>query len=263
MKQIEFPNKMDLLLGKITVVYTGTYSVQRDDFRITDIYVFESGRFRKLPVLIKLRGAEITPERATAILKLLEKGEIGILASFYAAKMLKLVIGREPDCMALYGSVEFWQMVLDDAHRRYGVDRDRLAPMLAMFGGHMAAMRFIFSTDDVLFHLREYTSGLNERDTFARHATMTLFDFTPYEDYPTPDEPVWTMTLDFMRTVNSVIAEKMGGADKLFELKDSLPINIGVDVGDKADELFNVLKQLHPRAVEKRDEHTFIVKHLF
>jgi len=259
-EHIEFPNKMDPLLGKITVAYICTFDPFDNELRIVDEYQLK--KYNSLPALVFEPPVEERPE----LLKLLEKGEVGFLVSYESAKELERITGHGPDYIALYGSTGFWDKQLAVIEEYWGYEKRKAMAIAEMFGRHMVALRFFYDATSVMSTLSRYRAGHTSRDVLAREIDLALFEYDAYYDYyPFPDELPLRVTVDVMRFIDEVAVEELLDGDlvKLFELDEPVPIGLKIRFLEVADAVYRALKQVHPRAVEWVGEGVVLVKHLF
>jgi len=260
MELIEFPRKMDPLLGKISVTYISTFDPYDDELRI--VHYYQLRKRIELPALIFDPPVEEQPE----LLRLLEKGDVGFLVPYESAKELERITGREPDYITLYGSAEFWDKQLSIVEEYWGYEKRRAMAVAEMFGRHMAALRFFYGTRAVVSGVTHYRTGYISRDALAFRIDHTLFEYDAYYDYyPLPDELPLHVTTGVMRFIDKTAVEELLGGDlvKLFELDEPIQVNLKIRFTEAADAVHRTLKAIHPRAVEWVGEGVILVKHLF
>jgi len=261
MKVIEFPDKMDVLLGKVAVGYLSYVNIVRDDLRVVQAMHLVSGLVKPPAVVHSVSDLDFYWPK---VLELLEKGEIGLVISVNTARRLYQKTGRKADYVILYGSEGFWNIVVERVER-YGMNKQRFRAFVEMFGRHMATLRFFWEHDlGILLEYKDYTEGKIDRKWFEPQFVNMLLDVYAYENYPVPED-LKEAVLTFMMRNNATVLKEAGDPLFLFELDNPVEIQIENVFEDEkeAEEIYRVLSSLHPKAVERKDRHTVVVKLMF
>jgi len=259
---IEFPDRMDPLLGKVTVAYMADIRLNYDRLRIMKDISFRV--YQKLPTLI-YRPALLMEEWWRQTKKLLEKGDIGLIIRASDIEYLRKE-GIEVDYIALYGSTGFWDLLANKV-ALYGMSRERFRAIVETFGGHLAALRLFFtSLKTVLLDFFDYKRGKIPRDLLRDEVERLLYRVDVYGTYPIPKDLYYDVTY-FMHGVNMAVVIRKLGNDlvKLLELDEPLKLEetVVIEGETAAKDIYEAVKAVHPRAVDNLSGTSFTLRHLF
>jgi len=101
MREIEFPGKMDALLGKISLAYVAEIYLDWEDLRVLSASGFAAGS--RLPAIVYGASPWLDKEMWSRLMRLLDRDEVGLIVSADGVKHLRRK-GRELDYVILYGS---------------------------------------------------------------------------------------------------------------------------------------------------------------
>jgi len=261
MEVIEFPDKMDVLLGKVGIAYLACVNINKDDLRVVQAINLITGLVKPPAIVHSVSPLDYFWPK---VFELLERGEVGLVVSADVARQLYQETGRKVNYIILYGSEGFWNIVAERAER-YGMDRQRFRAFVEMFGRHMAALRFFWKHGlGILPDIRDYASGKTDREWLARQLVNMLLDVYAYEVYPIPE--AWKdYTLLAKYSMNKKLLELVGDPVVLLELDKPLKFQVKAEFEreEDAEEIYKILYSLHPRAVERKNQHTVVAKLLF
>jgi len=260
MQLIEFPGSMDMLLGKVTVAYVADLYLDTDRLRILDL----DGLIvrRKLPALI-YGVSPLSKMWWPQVAKLLEKGEIGLIVPAYGVEDLKRE-GIDVDYIALYGSESFWDAVAE-VPERYGLSKDRFRVLVEMFGRHLTTLRLFYDSGSLLLpYIRDYRAGIVSREQLVTHFVDLILDITAYREYVASAE-IPMKLLAVMRMSNELVIDELEDPTILLELDKPAALKATIEFNDESDteNMYRKLKLLHPRAVDRQDSRTIVVRYFF
>jgi len=261
MREIEFPGKMDALLGKISLAYVAEIYLDWEDLRVLSTSDIVAGS--RLPAIVYNASPELDKELWAHLMRLLDRGEIGLIVSADDVKYLRSE-GREVDYIILYGSEEFWSRAAS-IPEVYGLSRSRFLALVEAFGRHLAAMRLFFDAfHNIPIYVRYYLEGTISRERLAQQLVDAILDVSAYAAYSTRTE-LMRKVIDVMQASNAAALESVKDPATLLELEEPPRINIRLKLDDvsEAERIYDAVKLLHPRAVEKVSDNTVAVKYLF